>query len=202
MKLKVITSGSRLNEDGISFNIENPNATINSDIQGWNWVANGAQEVTTFGQNGTWTASDFQGNNPCDIFSNLLFDLSLINDQTDAKEIWSLLQGMKSLLGPNLKKELNLNGPFGYVILSNGSLVFNSENDEWRYYSTGSLTEMYGLRGEEANSYTGTTSGQNIINSGCNIRLESTSSFNLDPAVITLSFNTLSYCNIDALKGQ
>ena len=105
--------------DGVSFSIQNPNATINSDIQGWNWVADiqssnwgpdSQQEITTFGQNGTWTATEFQGNNPCDIFSNLLFDLSLTTHQTDPQNIWKLVQGMKSSLEPNIKKRIKSGG--------------------------------------------------------------------------------------------
>lgn len=200
--------------DGVSFSIQNPNATINSDIQGWNWVADsqadGQQEITTFGQNGTWTATEFQGNNPCDIFSNLLFDLSLTTHQTDPIDIWKLVQGMKSSLESNIKKELNLEGPFGYNIFApvgNGEksthLSFNSENDEWACLTKpNTWVTKYGLRDQETTTYTNYDLGKAVYNIGCGILLDTAFLFNLNSNVISLNFNTLNWCNIDQLISE
>ena len=193
--------------DGISFSIQNPNLTINSDIQGWNWLTNGAQEVTTFGQNGTWTATDFQGNNPCDIYSNILFDLSEVTQNADPIEIWQLVQRFKSILGPALKKELSANGPFDFEVYTpdwGAQLIFNSENEEWGYINPSGADSIweYGLENAQAISYSDYNLGQSVTSSGCEIQLDYTPKFNLDPDVITLNFNTLSFCNIDALISQ
>ncbi len=201
--------------DGVSFSIQNPNSTINSNIQGWNWIEKEESEVTTFGQNGTWTATEYAGNNSCDIFSNLLFDLSLTINETDPQEIWKIIQEMKSLLEPNIKKELNKDGPFDYVIWSTIEsegeihIAFNSENDEWAYYTTIDWVTKYGLRDQETTAYTNYDFGEDVYNIGCEILLDnenvessSTFSFNLNPNVISLNFNTLNWCNIDQLISE
>ncbi len=201
--------------DGVSFSIQNPNSTINSNIQGWNWIEKEESEVTTFGQNGTWTATEYAGNNSCDIFSNLLFDLSLTINETDPQEIWKIIQEMKSLLEPNIKKELNKDGPFDYVIWSTIEsegeihIAFNSENDEWAYYTTIDSVTKYGLRDQETTAYTNYDFGEDVYNIGCEILLDnenvessSTFSFNLNPNVISLNFNTLNWCNIDQLISE
>lgn len=194
--------------DGVSFSIQNPNSTINSNIQGWNWIEKEESEVTTFGQNGTWTATEYAGNNSCDIFSNLLFDLSLTINETGPQEIWKIIQEMKSLLEPNIKKELNKDGPFDYVIWSTIEsegeihIAFNSENDEWAYYTTIDWVTKYGLRDQETTTYTNYDFGEDVYNIGCEILLDSTFSFNLNPNVISLNFNTLNWCNIDQLISE
>ncbi|MDG1517533.1 MAG: hypothetical protein P8Q42_05855 [Flavobacteriales bacterium] len=194
--------------DGVSFSIQNPNSTINSNIQGWNWIEKEESEVTTLGQNGTWTATEYAGNNSCDIFSNLLFDLSLTINETGPQEIWKIIQEMKSLLEPNIKKELNKDGPFDYVIWSTIEsegeihIAFNSENDEWAYYTTIDWVTKYGLRDQETTAYTNYDFGEDVYNIGCEILLDSTFSFNLNPNVISLNFNTLNWCNIDQLISK
>ena len=194
--------------DGVSFSIQNPNSTINSNIQGWNWIEKEESEVTTLGQNGTWTATEYAGNNSCDIFSNLLFDLSLTINETGPQEIWKIIQEMKSLLEPNIKKELNKDGPFDYVIWSTIEsegeihIAFNSENDEWAYYTTIDWVTKYGLRDQETTAYTNYDFGEDVYNIGCEILLDSTFSFNLNPNVISLNFNTLNWCNIDQLISE
>ncbi|MDC1188907.1 hypothetical protein N8089_03850 [Flavobacteriales bacterium] len=201
--------------DGVSFSIQNPNSTINSNIQGWDWVekgeGEGEGEVTTFGQNGTWTATEFQGNNSCDIFSNLLFNLSLTNNETGPQEIWKIIQEMKSLLEPNIKKELNKDGPFDYLIwptidsIGEIHIAFNSENDEWAYsyyYTTIDWVTKYGLKDQETTAYTNYDFGEDVYNIGCEISLDSTFSYNLNPNVISLNFNTLNWCNIDQLISE
>ena len=201
--------------DGVSFSIQNPNSTINSNIQGWNWIEKEESEVTTLGQNGTWTATEYAGNNSCDIFSNLLFDLSLTINETGPQEIWKIIQEMKSLLEHNIKKELNKDGPFDYVIWSTIEsegeihIAFNSENDEWAYYTTIDWVTKYGLRDQETTAYTNYDFGEDVYNIGCEILLDnenvessSTFSFNLNPNVISLNFNTLNWCNIDQLISK
>lgn len=194
--------------DGVSFSIQNPNSTINSNIQGWNWIEKEESEVTTLGQNGTWTATEYAGNNSCDIFSNLLFDLSLTINEIGPQEIWKIIQEMKSLLEPNIKKELNKDGPFDYVIWSTIEsegeihIAFNSENDEWAYYTTIDWVTKYGLRDQETTAYTNYDFGEDVYNIGCEILLDSTFSFNLNPNVISLNFNTLNWCNIDQLISK
>jgi len=196
--------------DGVSFSIQNPNSTINSNIQGWDWIEKEESEVTTFGQNGTWTATEYAGNNSCDIFSNLLFNLSLTNNETGPQEIWKIIQEMKSLLEPNIKKELNKDGPFDYLIwptidsIGEIHIAFNSENDEWAYsyYTTIDWVTKYGLRDQETTAYTNYDFGEDVYNIGCEILLDSTFSFNLNPNVISLNFNTLNWCNIDQLISE
>ena len=195
--------------DGVSFGIQNPNSTINSNIQGWNWAEKGEGEVTTFGQNGTWTATEFQGNNSCDIMSNLLFDLSLTTNETDPQEIWKIIQGMKYSLESSIKKEFNKDGPFDYLInvpIDNEGestyLSFNSENDEWAYTKSITWVTKYGLRDQETTTYTNYDLGEDVNSLGCEISLDSTFSFSLNPNVISLNFNTLNWCNIDQLISE
>ena len=116
---------------------------------------------------------------------------------------------MKYSLESSIKKEFNKDGPFDYLInvpIDNEGestyLSFNSENDEWAYTKSITWVTKYGLRDQETTTYTNYDLGEDVNSLGCEISLDSTFSFSLNPNVISLNFNTLNWCNIDQLISE
>lgn len=194
--------------DGVDFTIENPNVPNSPGMRSWYWNANSS--AGTGVQNGEWTAGTDLISDPCDLLTELKSDLFSLDPLTQTQEVSTLLNAISSLV---YSKSVS-DGNNDQLVLYLDNYVFNSNTDSWSFSdSTQTIsTSIYGNKDQHWNVvdttindfYTST--GTVYFGLGCSYDIfignNTVGTVNLDPNVITVKFNQLNYCNIDALIGQ
>lgn len=207
--IKVSQNGNELQlADGVEFTIENPTGVNTSGMKSWYWNEN---TLTGTGvQNGEWTAGTNVANDPCEILNELKTELLGLNPLTETQKVSNLLNSISSLIYSRSVSD----GNNDQLVLFLDKYTFNTGSDSWAFQDSTQLiyASIYGNQGKYWNSYDTTFAdlynynGSVYFGLGCSYTIydgnQNSVSVTLDPNVITVKFDQLGLCNIDALIGQ
>lgn len=196
--------------DGVEFTIENPTGVNSSGMRSWYWNKN--TEAGTGFQNGEWTTGSDAINNPCDLLTQLKADLWSLDPLIQTQKVSNLLNAISSLVYSKSVAD----GNNDQLILYLDKYLCNTGTDSWSFTDSAATTTfaIYGSKGQYWSVQDTTindlyvSTGTVNFGSGCSYYINISGSnssgvtVNLDPNVITVKFNTLTFCNIDALIGQ
>ncbi len=196
--------------DGVTFTIENPNETADSSTFGWDWVP-GIVSIIDGGEvqsAGFWTRTPFDENNDCDRLENLVKEL-YFGAPTNYPEYWKQIKEFRDEALIQVDKlESTENQAISLVArLDSTQIACNNINSEWGYYQNsmgGQFPNNTIASGDQAISALNGfgTPDINAVIEGCKITLDNNPPHFMDPNLLVLEFNNLSWCNIDALINQ
>lgn len=210
--IKVSQNGNELQlADGVEFTIENPTGVNTFGMKSWYWNEN---TLTGTGiQNGEWTAGTNVANDPCEILNELKTELLGLNPLTETQKVSNLLNSISSLIYSRSVSD----GNNDQLMLYLDRYTFNSGSDSWYFEDSSQVLQggisIYGNKGEYWNSSDTsiadiyTPNGYVMFGLGCSYSIYNANQQNavsviLDTNVITVKFNQLGFCNIDALIDQ
>lgn len=192
--------------DGIAFTIENPNEPIDSALLPWFYIPADTfvvEGVTNINQ-GFWTQNEFEENNECDRVQKLINNIVNGNPSSNTSDYWNDIRAFRNYGLMITDEEEEVDGKnvviVGQSLWGSYSLACNNVNDDWNYKG---VSNILGSADAIVSSYSTSFNPDLSVNiKGCEVEIDGNSVFSFDPNIISVQFNNLSWCNIDALITQ
>lgn len=205
----LVTASQNNNElslaTGKTFSINTTIATPNASAVGWQNNAGGNIDTSAF-----WSQNNLNqsGNNPCDLvyyYSDLLESIEV---GSEPEKVSKYLNGITQILQGYLLKE-GYSGSFNFVMDSDSMSVYEWTTENEFYQATTNAWQQMSFYGNNKETWdvndttiTAHKAGSTlVVINGCVITINSVS-LNLDPNTLSITFNELGWCNIDALISQ
>lgn len=188
--------------EGAAFTIETGGA-FSTDMKGWVYEENPSFTADGTSLPGQWVATQNAFNNPCEVYMELLNELTNLNPITETQKSSNLINQITAML--SLKEdELGVIGGGNYSIEA-GSRYYNinTVNTNWSCNDSiqsgmsiyGKGDQFWKMQDTSINVYAGSDYGYSF---NCAVSIGNYS-YSFDPNVIVINFPELGSCNIDAL---